>query len=77
MSISLIGEDIVNVTESGLTLTIQLEVTGYSFGIVPLQILPLTYSQFEELRQTFGVKSTLSDTAGSRMFPSESATPCQ
>ena len=77
VSISLVGEDFVNVTESGLTLTIQLEVTGYSFGVVPLRILPVTYSQFDELREMFGVKSTLSDIAGSRVIPSQPALPCE
>ena len=66
MSINLVSEDLVNVTESALTLSIQLEVTGFSYGVVPLQILPVTYSQFDELRQTFGVKSSLKDIIASQ-----------
>ena len=77
MSIKLVGEELVDVTESGLMFTIQLEVTGYSFGTVPLQILPVSYSEFEELREMFGISSTLSEIAGSREIPSESALPCE
>ena len=78
VSIALLtGEDLLNVSESDLTLTIQLEVTGYSFGVVPLRILPLTYSQFEELRNVFGIRSTLSEIAGSGMLPNETALPCK
>jgi hypothetical protein len=58
-------------------LTIQLEVTGYSFGMIPLQILPVSYSQFEELRERFSVTSNLRDIAGSRVIPSEPALPCE
>ena len=77
MSISIVGEELVDVTESGLMFTIQLEVTGYSFGTVPLQILQLSYSEFGELREMFGISSTLNDIAGSRDIPSESALPCE
>jgi len=77
VSIKLVGEDLVNITESSRTLRIQLEVTGYSFGLVPLQILPVTYSRFEELRNMFGITSTLSEIAGSRVLPSETALSCE
>ena len=77
MSISIVGEELVDVTESGLMFTIQLEVTGYSFGTVPLQILPVSYSEFGELREMFGISSTLNEIAGSRMIPTESALPCE
>ena len=77
MSISIVGEELVDVTESGLMFTIQLEVTGYSFGTVPLQILPVSYSEFEELREMFGISSTLSEIFVSGVIPSESALPCE
>ena len=71
------GEDLVNVTESNRALTIQLRVTGYSYGVVSLQILPVTYSRFEELRDMFGITSTLREIAGSRLLPSDTALPCE
>ena len=78
MSIELVtGEDSVNVTESDHAITIQLRVTGYSYGVVPLQVLPVTYSQFEELRDMFGITSTLREIAGSRLLPSDTALPCE
>ena len=77
MTIRLVGEELVNVTESGLMFTIQLEVTGYSFGTVPLQILPVSYSEFGELREMFGISSTLNEIAGSREIPSKLALPCE
>ena len=77
MSIKLVGEELVDVTESGLMFTIQLEVTGYSFGTVPLQILPVSYSEFGDLREMFGISSTLNEIAGSREIPSELALPCE
>lgn len=76
VTISLIGEDLVNVTETDTMLILQLEVTGYSFGAVPLQVLPITYSEFEMLRLTFGAAS-LSEIAGSRVLPATSARPCE
>ena len=77
VAIDLLTADVVNITETGQTLTIQLRVTGYSYGIVPLRILPLTYDQFEEMRDRFGVNSTLRDITGSETIPGESAQPCE
>ena len=77
MTIKLVGEELVDVTESGLMFTIQLEVTGYSFGTVPLQILPVSYSEFGELREMFGINSTLNEFVGSRDIPLELALPCE
>ena len=64
-------------TESDLTLTIQLAVTGLSFGVVPLRVLAVSYVGFEELMESFGVQSTLEDIAGSNPLPSASALPCE
>ena len=77
VAIDLLTADVVNITETGQSLTIQLRVTGYSYGIVPLRILPLTYDQFEEMRDRFGVNSTLRDIAGSETIPGEPAQPCE
>ena len=77
VSIKLIGEDSVNVSETSPVFTVQLQVTGYSFGVIPLQILPLSYSQFEEFRSRFGIKSSLSEIAGSELLPTEAALPCE
>jgi hypothetical protein len=77
VSIRIIGEDLVNLTESDLMLTIQLEVTGYSFGIVPLQILPVSYAEFDDVGEMFGVRATLGEIVGSRSVPVEQAVPCE
>ena len=73
--IELVGEDFVNVSETGPALILHLQVTGYSFGVIPLQILPLGYSQFEENRNLFGIKFSLSEIAGSELLPD--AVPCE
>lgn len=77
VSISVVGEEVVDVTETDLMFIIQLEVTGYSFGIVPLQILPLSYSQFEDVREMFDIQTTLGEIAGSQVIPTEEALPCE
>ena len=74
-SISLIGEDVVNVTESGQNLvTFQVVVTGFSFAALPLQILPLSYTQFEEQRERFGITTALTDLG---RIPPDPAIPCE
>ena len=75
--IELLTADLVNVTETRQTLTIQLEVMGYSYGVIPLQVLPLTYSQFEEIRERFGIRTSISEINGSEILPDESAQPCE
>lgn len=77
LSISLVGEEFVDVTESETMLTIQLELTGFSFGVIPLRILPVSYSQFENLRERLEIKLTLMDIAGSQPIPSQSSLPCE
>ena len=77
VEIDLLTADVLSITETGQTLTIQLQVTGYSYGIIPLRILPLTYDQFEEMREIFGVNSTFRDIASSERIPGESAQPCE
>ena len=75
VSISLIGEDVVDVTESGQNLVIiQVAVTGFSFGVLPLQILPLSYIQFEEQRERFGITTVLTDLG---RIPPDQALPCE
>ena len=77
VSISLVGRDFVEVTESNSTLTFELEVTGLSFGVVPLRVVAVSYGGLEELRESFGIESTLEDIAGSDPLPSVSALPCE
>lgn len=74
-TIAIVGEDVVELNESSNTLTLQLTVTGVSFGVVPLRVIPVSYSQYEELRSTFSLNSTLSDIVGGRAIPLESALP--
>ena len=75
LTIAIVGEDVVELNESSNTLTLQLTVTGVSFGVVPLRVIPVSYSQYEELRSTFSLDSTLSDIVGGRAIPLESALP--
>ena len=77
VSISLVGEEFVDVAESNLLLTIQLELTGFSYGVIPLQIIPVSYSQFEDARERLGIKLTLMEIAGSQQVPSQSSVPCE
>lgn len=77
VSISLIGDDILEVTESSMTVNIVLEVGGISFGSIPLRFLPVSYSEFEVLKEEFGVNMSLADVVRSRVFPAESALPCE
>ena len=77
VTVDLLTADVVNIAETEHTLTIQLEVTGYSYGVIPLQILPLTYNQFEEMRDRFGVRLSLGEIAGSVNIPDETALPCK
>ena len=77
VSISLVGDEFVDVSESDLMLTIQLELTGFSFGTIPLQVIPVSYSQFEDVRERIGIKLTLMEIAGSQQVPSQSSVPCE
>ena len=77
VAIDLLTADIVNITETRQTLTIQLEMMGYSYGVIPLQILPLTYNQFEEIRDRFGIRLSISEIFGSENLPDVSAQPCK
>ncbi len=67
----------MDVRESNLTLSFQLAVTGLSFGVVPLRVVAVSYSDFEQLRGTFGIETPLVDIAGSDLLPSSSALPCE
>ena len=75
--INIVDEEFVNVSESDLTLTIQLELTGFSFGVIPLQVIPMSYSQFEDVMERLGIKLTLMEIAGSQQVPSQSSVPCE
>ena len=75
--ISLLGDDLLEEIESNLTVTFQLQWTGVSFGVIPLTILPVSYSDFERLRASFGVNSTLEDISAGRVIPVESAEACE
>ena len=77
VSISLVGEEFVDVSESNLLLTIQLELTGFSYGVIPLQVIPVSYSQFEDARERLGINLTLMEIAGSQQVPSQSSVPCE
>ena len=77
VSISLVGEEFVDVSESNLLLTIQLELTGFSYGVIPLQVIPVSYSQFEDIRERLGINLTLMEIAGSQQVPSQSSVPCE
>ena len=77
VSISLVGEDLLQVTESNLTLTLQLEVRGLSLGEVTVRVVPVSYSDFETLRTMYAVNSTLEDLAAGRDIPGQSALPCE
>ena len=76
-TINIVDEEFVNVSESDLTLTIQLELTGFSFGVISLQVIPVSYSQFEDVRERFGIMRTLMEIAGSQQVPSQSSVPCE
>ena len=75
--ISLVGGDFVEVTETDLTLTVELAVTGLSFGIIPLRVVAVSYAGLEEMRDFFNINSSLEDIAGSNPLPSMSAVPCE
>ena len=77
VTISLLGENLLEEIESNLTLTFQLQLTGYSYGVIPVTVVPVSYSDFEILRTTFGVDSTLNEIAAGRVLPSDSALPCE
>ena len=77
MSISLLGENLLEEIESNLTLTFQLQLTGYSYGVIPVTVVPVSYSDFEILRTNFDVNSTLNEIAAGRVIPPESALPCE
>ena len=76
-AINIVDEEFVNVSESDLTLTIQLKLTGFSFGVIPLQVIPVSYSQFEDVMERLGIKLTLMEIAGSQQVPSQSSVPCE
>ena len=76
-TINIVDEEFVNVSESDLTLTIQSELTGFSFGVIPLQVIPVSYSQFEDVRERFGIMRTLMEIAGSQQVPAQSSVPCE
>ena len=77
VSIGLLGRDFVEVTESNMTLTFELSVRGLSFGVVPLRVVAVSYDGLEELRESFGIESSLKDIAGSNPLPSVPAMPCE
>ena len=76
-TINIVDEEFVNVSESDLSFTIQFELTGFSFGVIPLQVIPMSYSQFEDVREGLGIKLTLMEIAGSQQVPSQSSVPCE
>lgn len=63
------------VSEADLTLTVELAVTGLSFGVIPLRAVAVSYAGFREVRGSFGVASTLEEIAGSNPLPRRSALP--
>ena len=71
--ISLLGEDLLELSESNLTVTLELEVMGFSFGGIPLRVVAVSYDDFEMLRTMFGVSSTLEDVAAGMDIPDVSA----
>ena len=71
--ISLLGEDLLELSESNLTVTLELEVMGFSFGGIPLRVVAVSYDDFEMLRTMFGVNSTLEDVAAGMDIPDVSA----
>ncbi len=75
VTISLVGEDVVELNESSNTLSLQLRVSGFSFGDIPLHVIPVSYSQFEGLSRTLGLDLSLSDIVGGRAIPLVSALP--
>ena len=75
--IELVGQDLLELSESNLTLTLRLEVTGFGFGAIPLTVYPVSYADFEVLRASFGVDSTLEEVADGRAIPPQSAQPCE
>ena len=77
MLIDLVGQDLLELSESNLTLTLQLEVTGLGFGVIPLTVVPVSYADFDTLRASFGVDSTLEEVADGQAIPLESAQPCK
>ena len=77
MVIDLVGQDLLEVSESNQTLTLRLEVTGLGFGVIPLTVYPVSYADFEALRAGFGVDSTLEEVADGRAIPAQSAQPCE
>lgn len=77
VSIRLVGGDFVVVTESDSTLRIELAVSGLSFGAIPLRVVAASYSDFDDLREAFGIESTLEEIAGSNSLPSALALPCE
>lgn len=77
VSIRVVGGDFVMVTESNLTLTFDLAVTGFSFGAIPLRVAAVSYDGFDEMQNSFGVNATLQEIAGSNLLPSMSADACE
>ena len=71
--ISLVGEDLLELRESNLTVSLELEVMGLSFGDIPVRVVAVSYGDFEMVRTMFGVNSTLEDIAAGRDIPDMSA----
>ena len=75
--ISLVGEDLLQVREFNLTLTMRLEWSGLSFGVIPLTVLPVSYADFDLERARFGVSSTLNQLYEGGDIPVASALACE
>ncbi len=65
----------VKLSELNNSLTLQMRVSGFSFGDIPLHVIPVSYSQFEGLSRTLGLDLSLSDIVGGRAIPLVSALP--
>lgn len=66
------GMEVVNVYESNLTVTFQMVLSGDNFGEVPIEVLALSYKQFEDRNV-----SSLRDVGGARSLPTQSSLPCK
>ena len=52
-------------------------ISGFSFGTIPLRVLPVSYTQYEQQKGEFNITLSLEDVAGGRTIPSVSSLPCE
>ena len=77
VSVRLVGEDLLQEIESNKTVTFQIGLSGLAFGVLPVTVIPVSYSEFEAVRTNFGVDSILDDIAAGLEIPQQSAQPCE